>query len=175
MKILKFGGTSVGSAENIKKIGEIVLSQQEKIIVVVSALGGVTDMLLGAARDAASGIRVNGELTAIRVRHEEVIAKLFNLQNGVQTFDSLRPLFDELEKIIQGVSLIGELTPKTLDKILGFGERLSSLLISRFLNVPLLDSMALIKTDKNFGKANVDFELTYKLILEASYNFLQTR
>ena len=173
MKILKFGGTSVGSAENIKKIGEIVLSQQEKIIVVVSALGGVTDMLLGAARDAASGIRVNGELTAIRVRHEEVIAKLFNLQNGVQTFDSLRPLFDELEKIIQGVSLIGELTPKTLDKILGFGERLSSLLISRFLNVPLLDSMALIKTDKNFGKANVDFELTYKLILEASQNIEQ--
>ena len=56
MKILKFGGTSVGSADNIKRIGEIVLSQQEKIIVVVSALGGVTDMLVGLAHDAAKGI-----------------------------------------------------------------------------------------------------------------------
>jgi len=167
MKILKFGGTSVGSAENIKRISEIVLSQQEKIIVVVSALGGVTDLLLNLAQKASSGIKVNGELIAIRLRHEEIIESLFTAGNGLKTTDSLKPLFDELEKIVQGVSLIGELTPKTLDKILGFGERLSSLLISTYLNVPLLDSMSLIKTDRNFGKANVDFELTYHLILEA--------
>ncbi len=167
MKILKFGGTSVGSSENIRRIGEIVLNQSEKIIVVVSALGGVTDLLLGAAKKAASGIDVTTELIAIHKRHEEIVLSLFNSDESLKTLEVLRPLFDELEKIVQGVTLIGELTPKTLDKILGFGERLSSLLISRYLHVPLLDSMALIKTDRNFGKANVDFDLTYNLISEA--------
>ncbi len=173
MKILKFGGTSVGSAENIKRIGQIVLNQPEKIIVVVSALGGVTDLLVAVARKAASGVKINGDINAIRERHVEIIAQLFTLKDGDRTNDLLKPLFDELEKIVQGVSLIGELTPKTLDKILGFGERLSSTLISQYLDVPLLDSMALIKTDRNFGKANVDFKLTYELIAEASEKVIQ--
>jgi bifunctional aspartokinase / homoserine dehydrogenase 1 len=167
MKILKFGGTSVGSVENVKRIGEIVLNQPEKIIVVVSALGGVTDKLLAIAQKAATGVKIDSELIAVRTRHEDMINGLFDKENSVQTILSLQPLFDELEKIIQGVSLIGELTPKTLDKILGFGERLSSLLISRYLNVQLIDSLAIIKTDRNFGKANVNLETTYKLISEA--------
>ena len=166
MKILKFGGTSVGSIENVRKIAEIVLNQHDKIVVVVSALGGVTDQLLAVAQKAASGVKINGELTAIRTRHEEMIHGLFDEAKIVATIQALQPLFDELEKIIQGVTLIGELTPKTLDKILGFGERLSALLISRFLDVQLIDSLAVIRTDRNFGKANVDFELTYKLIAE---------
>ena len=166
MKILKFGGTSVGSIENVRRIAEIVLNQHDKIVVVVSALGGVTDQLLAVAQKAASGVKINGELTAIRTRHEEMIHGLFDEAKIVATIQALQPLFDELEKIIQGVTLIGELTPKTLDKILGFGERLSALLISRFLDVQLIDSLAVIRTDRNFGKANVDFELTYKLIAE---------
>ncbi len=166
MKILKFGGTSVGSIENVRRIGEIVLNQQDKIVVVVSALGGVTDQLLAVAQQAASGVKINGELTSIRTRHEEMIKGLFNIENSTKTIQALQPLFDELEKIVQGVTLIGELTPKTLDKILGFGERLSSILISRFLNVQLIDSLAVIRTDRTFGKANVDFELTYQLISE---------
>jgi len=133
---------------------------------VVSALGGVTDQLLAVAQKAASGVKINGELTAIRTRHEEMIHGLFDEAKTATTIQALQPLFDELEKIIQGVTLIGELTPKTLDKILGFGERLSALLISRFLDVQLIDSLAVIRTDRNFGKANVDFELTYKLITE---------
>ena len=173
MKILKFGGTSVGSAENIRRIAEIVLNQQEKIIVVVSALGGVTDLLLSAARNAAAGNNVNRELLAIRARHEEIISNLFTAAYGTHTNDALKPLFEELEKIVQGVTLIGELTPKTLDKVLGFGERLSAVVMSNFLNVPLLDSLSLIKTDRNFGKANVDFELTYKLISEACQKIAQ--
>jgi len=166
MKILKFGGTSVGSIENVRRIGEIVLNQQVKIVVVVSALGGVTDQLLAVAQQAASGVKINGELTSIRTRHEEMIRGLFNIDDSTKTIQALQPLFDELEKIVQGVTLIGELTPKTLDKILGFGERLSSILISRFLNVQLIDSLAVIRTDRTFGKANVDFELTYRLISE---------
>ena len=85
MKILKFGGTSVGSAENVRRIGEIVLKQPEKIIVVVSALGGVTDILLAVAQRAASGIKVNGELFSIRNRHEEMIRSLFNGEKVNQT------------------------------------------------------------------------------------------
>jgi len=166
MKILKFGGTSVGSVENVRRIGEIVLNQHDKIIVVVSALGGVTDQLLAVAQQAASGVKINGELVSIRTRHEDLIKGLFNEENSIKTMQALQPLFDELEKIVQGVTLIGELTPKTLDKILGFGERLSSILISRFLNVQLIDSLAVIKTDRNFGKANVNFELTYLLIAD---------
>jgi len=173
MKILKFGGTSVGSVENVRRIGEIVLNQHDKIIVVVSALGGVTDQLLALAQQAASGIKINGELVSVRTRHEDLIKGLFNEENSIKTIQALQPLFDELEKIVQGVTLIGELTPKTLDKILGFGERLSSILISRFLNVQLIDSLAVIKTDRNFGKANVDFELTYRLISEACASVAQ--
>jgi aspartokinase/homoserine dehydrogenase 1 len=167
MIVLKFGGTSVGSVENVKRIAEILKSQHEKIIVVVSALGGVTDKLLAVAQKAAMGVKTDGELIAVRTRHEEMINGLFKVDDAEKTIFSLQPLFDELEKIIQGVSLIGELTPKTLDKILGFGERLSSLLISRYLNVQLIDSIAVIKTDRNFGKANVDLDITYKLISEA--------
>lgn len=166
MKILKFGGTSVGSIENVRRIGEIVLNQQDKIVVVVSALGGVTDQLLTVAQQAASGIKINGEMVFLRTRHEDLIKGLFNEENSTKTIQALQPLFDELEKIVQGVTLIGELTPKTLDKILGFGERLSSILISRYLNVQLIDSIAVIRTDRTFGKANVDFELTYQLISE---------
>src|SRR5664279_263352 len=130
MKILKFGGTSVGSVDNVRSIGDIVLKQHDKIVVVVSALGGVTDLLLAVAQKAASGVKINGELIAIRTRHEDMIHGLFNKEDSAKTIQALQPLFDELEKIVQGVSLIGELTPKTLDKVLGFGERLSSILIS---------------------------------------------
>ena len=173
MKILKFGGTSVGSVENVRRIGEIVLKQQNKIIVVVSALGGVTDQLLTVAQNAASGLKTSGQLDAIQIRHEQMISELFDAEKTVETNQALRPLFDELEKIIQGVTLIGELTLKTMDKILGFGERLSSLLISRYLNVQLIDSLAVIRTDRNFGRANVDFDLTYKLIAETCSTIIQ--
>jgi aspartokinase/homoserine dehydrogenase 1 len=164
MKILKFGGTSVGSADNIKRIGEIVLSQQEKIIVVVSALGGVTDMLVALAQNAANGIDSTDELKALWKRHEEVIDGLYSKDLTNKATQELRPLFEQLEAVITEVAGNKELSHKNSDQILGFGERLSSLLISRYLGVPLLDSSLFIKTDLNYGRANVDFDLTYKLI-----------
>jgi aspartokinase/homoserine dehydrogenase 1 len=173
MKILKFGGTSVGSVENVKRIGEIVLNQNDKIVIVVSALGGVTDQLLSVARNAASGLKTADQLESIQNRHALMINGLFDQDKTQETVQLLQPLFDELEKIIQGVTLIGELTLKTMDKILGFGERLSSLLISRYLNVQLIDSLVVIRTDRNFGKANVDFDLTYRLIAEACSTITQ--
>jgi len=164
MKVVKFGGTSVGSVENIRRIAEIVRNQQPELIVVVSAVGGVTDRLLATANAGARGSDITPLLEEIWVRHEQIMTGLFEPKHLEPVLVRMKILFDELEKILQGVRLIGELTPKTLDKVLGFGERLSSLFISEFLGAELIDSAALIRTDKTHGKANVDFKLTYDLI-----------
>lgn len=166
MKVLKFGGTSVGSAENIRKVKEIVKGQDDDVIVVVSALGGITDKILNASKMAVPGTEYfNTEITEIRERHEEVVESLFEGEKKEEVKDTVSNLLDEFEKVIQGVSMIGELTPKTLDKISGFGERLSSYIISEFIeDAQLVDSSRLIKTDNNFGNAQVDPEKTNHLV-----------
>lgn len=173
MKVLKFGGTSVGSAENIRRVKEIVESQDGDLIVVVSALGGITDKILNAAKMAVLGTEYfNTEITSVRERHQEVVEALFEGERREEIKDRVALLLDKLEKVIRGVSMIGELTPKTLDKIGGFGERLSSLIISEFIeNARWIDSAKIIKTDSAFGKAQVDFELTNQLIREAFNDF----
>ncbi|MFV0378624.1 MAG: bifunctional aspartate kinase/homoserine dehydrogenase I [Mangrovibacterium sp.] len=169
MKVLKFGGTSVGSAANIRRVKEIVQSQQDDAVVVVSALGGITDKILNAAKMAVLGTEYfNTELTAIRERHEETVDQLFDGSRREEVKEQVSNLLDELEKVINGVSMIGELTDKTLDKIGGFGERLSSLIISEFIeSASWVDSSKLIKTDSAFGKAQVNFSLTNTLIKAA--------
>ena len=173
MKVLKFGGTSVGSAENIQRVKEILKGQTDDVIVVVSALGGITDKILSAAKMAAIGTGYfQAELTEINMRHFETIEKLFVAEKQADIKAKTTILLDELERIIQGVSLIGELTPKTLDKIGGFGERLSSLIISEYIpESKWFDSSKLIKTNSNFGKATVDFGQTNQLIQTAFASF----
>lgn len=173
MKVLKFGGTSVGSAENIQRVKEILMGQDDDVIVVVSALGGITDKILSAAKMAAIGTGYfQAELTEINTRHYETIEKLFaeDMQADIKAKTAV--LLEELERIIHGVSLIGELTPKTLDKIGGFGERLSSLIISEYISKSKwFDSSKLIRTNSDFGKAIVDFSVTNPLIQEAFASF----
>ena len=173
MKVLKFGGTSVGSAENIQRVKEILKGQTDDVIVVVSALGGITDKILSAAKMAAIGTGYfQAELTEINTRHYETIEKLFVAEKQADIKAKTTILLEELERIIQGVSLIGELTPKTLDKIGGFGERLSSLIISEYIpESKWFDSSKLIKTNSNFGKATVDFGQTNQLIQTAFASF----
>ena len=173
MKVLKFGGTSVGSAENIQRVKQILMGQSDDVIVVVSALGGITDKILSAAKMAAIGTGYfQAELTEINMRHFEAIDKLFEGGKRDEIKEKVQVLLDELERIIHGVSLIGELTPKTLDKIGGFGERLSSLIISEYIpSTQWFDSSKLIRTDSNFGKAAVNFELTNQLIRTAFVSF----
>ena len=173
MKVLKFGGTSVGSAGNIRKVREIVKSQSDDVIVVVSALGGITDKILNAAKMAILGTDYfNTELTAIRERHEAVVEQLFEGERKEEVKEQVSQLLDELERVIIGVSMIGELTDKTLDKIGGFGERLSSYIISEFIEeASWVDSSKLIKTDSNYGKAQVNFSLTNTLIKAALGEF----
>ncbi len=169
MKVLKFGGTSVGSAENIQKVKEILMGQSDDVVVVVSALGGITDKILSAAKMAAIGTGYfQAELTEINTRHFDTIEKLFGTDRQTEIKDKVQVLLEELERIIQGVSLIGELTPKTLDKIGGFGERLSSLIISEYIPAAKwFDSSKLIRTNSDFGKAIVNFELTNQFIRTA--------
>ena len=173
MKVLKFGGTSVGNAENIRKVKDICGKQDDDVIVVVSALGGITDKILSAARMAAIGTGYfQAEITEIKNRHREVIDALFDKGQKAAVEESVNILLDELEKIIKGVSMIGELTPKTLDKIGGFGERLSSLIISEFISgSQWFDSSNFIRTDSHFGKALVDFNVTNSLIKKTFNKF----
>src|SRR5665648_996589 len=166
MKVLKFGGTSVGSAENIQGVKEILMRQDDDVIVVVSAMGGITDKILSAARMAAIGTGYfQAELTEISTCHFEAIEKLFEGARQSEVKEKVQVMIEELERIVHGVSLIGELTPKTLDKVGGFGERLSSLIISEY--IPLaqwFDSSKLILTNSDFGKALVNFKQTNQLI-----------
>jgi bifunctional aspartokinase / homoserine dehydrogenase 1 len=167
MKVLKFGGTSVGNATNICKVRDIAASREDDIILVVSALGGITDKILYAARMAAMGSadHYRTELTSIIQRHEDVIKELF--PDGFNFFEKVQAIFNKLDQVLTGVSLVNELTAKTLDRVLGMGERISSVIISAFLNVQLVDSADYIVTDSNFGKAVVDFSKTNKKLRDA--------
>lgn len=159
MKVLKFGGTSVGSAANIKRVRDIVNVQNDDIIVVVSALGGITDKILKAATIAASGTgNFHTTLAEIRDQHNAVIKELFNGADDVR--ETVGVLLNELEQILTGITLVGELTAKTLDRIAGLGERISSHIVAQFIEAERKDAADFILTDSNFGKATVDFEHT---------------
>ena len=170
MKVLKFGGTSVGTAENIRKVKSIVESNKCDVIVVVSALGGITDKILSAARKASKHAGdFQTDLQEIKARHEEVIRILFNGSGSIKYI--VTELLDELEQILTGITLVGELTAKTLDRIAGIGERISSHIVSQYIGAERFDSSELIRTDSNFGKATVDFNVTNKNIQDSFKEF----
>lgn len=170
MKVLKFGGTSVGSAANIKRVKEIVKNQKDDVVVVVSALGGITDKILTAAKMASTGSDdFRTLLDEIKKKHDETIGELFNRDGSIKYI--VNELLDELEQILTGITLVGELTPKTLDRIVGIGERISSNIVAQFLGAERKDASEFIRTDSNFGKALVDFDVTNKKIEDAFNGF----
>ena len=171
MKVLKFGGTSVESASAIRKVRDIILQETTDIIVVVSALGGITDKILKAARVAASATEdYHPILAEIKDRHFTTINELFNGSAPIKNI--AEELLEELEQILTGITLVGELTPKTLDRIAGIGERISSHLIAQFIPGAIRkDSSELIQTDNNFGKAGVNFQVTNKNIRDVFHSF----
>jgi len=168
MKVLKFGGTSVGSSKNISKVIKIVKeeSASENIVVVVSAVGGITDKLLTAADKAINKDQSYKEnFEALRLKHIEVIDGLLSGEVHEATTDIVLEHLSRLGKLLDGVYLINELSPKITDKLLSFGELISSLIIyeamkSKGLNVQLKNSQNLIVTDSNFTNAAVNFEET---------------
>ena len=158
MKVLKFGGTSVGSAKNIQKVIEIVKNESlsENVSVVVSAIGGITDRLLAAADKAVQkNKKYKVDFESIRLKHIEVIDGLLSEEAHQTTLDIVLNHLSKLEKILDGIYLINEMSPKTTDKLLSFGELLSSLIIYETMklqdfNIQLKNSQNLIVTDSNF-------------------------
>ena len=169
MKVLKFGGTSVGSINSILSVKRIVEAIEEPVIVVVSALGGITDKLLATSNLAAKGnLAYEKELSEIIARHLDVIEGVIERkETRMEVQKKAMELLDELGNIFKGVYLINDLSAKTSDTIVSYGERLSSLIISNVIEgARFYDSRKFIKTVKQFNKHNVDFELTNRLIQE---------
>ncbi|MFI3259149.1 MAG: bifunctional aspartate kinase/homoserine dehydrogenase I [Rikenellaceae bacterium] len=168
MRVLKFGGTSVGSVESLRNVQRIVNTTDEELVIVVSAFGGVTDLLIGAATLAQKGdAEYLTTLSRITTRHAEMIEGIVESKHHAELNGRLRPLFDDLTNIYNGVHLIRDLSPKTMDTIVSYGERLSSTIISYILSdVTLIDSRELVKTVPQYGKHIVDFETTNSLIAE---------
>lgn len=165
MKVLKFGGTSVGTVESLSHVKMIVESCTEPVIVVVSALGGITDKLINTAQLAAKGDVSYLELYAhIVERHNSVIDGIVPKEKQLDVKSIVNPLLEELGNIYRGVSLIKDLSERTLDIIVSYGERLSSVIISRIIDkAQHYDSRNFIKTEKQFGKHILDNEETQRL------------
>ena len=168
VKVLKFGGSSVGSKESITNLKEIVESQQDDVIVVVSALGGITDKLIATARMAAGGDRqYETEMEAMLTRHENMISDVIIPQRRAAALDGVHGLFGELKEIMQGLYLLHDLSEKTMDIIVSYGERLSSQIVVQLIDdIRLFDSREFIKTEHNTHNHSIDSDLTYRLIRE---------
>jgi aspartokinase/homoserine dehydrogenase 1 len=169
MKILKFGGSSIRDAERIKNVIDIVKNESKNnnfVGVVFSAFQGVTDDLLTLSRMAADRNELYlNELSKIKERHIKTTAELLSAKTLIKTEASVISLLDELGEILKGIYLIKELSAKTLDVVLSFGELLSNTIISfAFLDNKiendLLDTREIIITDRNFGFARVLFDKT---------------
>ena len=163
MKIMKFGGSSVGTPESMQQVVNIIEDsvQKEQTIVVVSALGGVTDLLIDMAATASKGEQSYQEiLLLIESKHINTINKTIPAAMRSDVLTSFKLMLNELEDVLQGVFLTRELTTKTLDFITGFGERFSASVLSEMINQTSLssvytDARKLLKTDRNFGNARL--------------------
>jgi aspartokinase/homoserine dehydrogenase 1 len=170
MQVLKFGGTSVANADNINQAIKIVAEsiKKDKAIVVVSALGGVTDALIQCGMSAAAEDESYKEkLQSIELRHLETVKSLIPITHQSSALSLVKKRCNELEDICNGVFLLGELSVRTMDKIVSYGELLSSQIISARLTTLGMenqwkDSRELISTDSQFGYAAVDFNATFQ-------------
>lgn len=170
MKVLKFGGTSVGSVESILSLKGIVESQEQQTVVVVSALGGITDRLITTSKLAVKGDeRYKDEFDGMVTRHHEMIeAVITDGEKRRKLTADIDSLTEELRSIYYGVFLIRDLSPKTLAAIVSYGERMSSHITAALIDgALLLDSREFIKTEEKHGKHVPDSELTAKLVKDA--------
>ncbi|MDX2046196.1 MAG: bifunctional aspartate kinase/homoserine dehydrogenase I [Chitinophagaceae bacterium] len=167
MRVLKFGGTSVANAKNIKLVTSIVKDKlSSPVIVVVSALGGTTDALINCGTLASEG---NEEYKAIlhqlELRHFETVKELIPVQQQSAVLSMVKKICNEIEDICNGIFLLRELSARTKDRVVSYGELLSSQIIAaafQSTGTPCMwkDSRELIRTNSNFGNAAVDFNIT---------------
>lgn len=174
MKVMKFGGSSVGTAESIRQVVKIIASTSDKehrrVAVVSSAMQGITNMLTELAQSASeNGENFRSILMEIEAKHFDAVKSLMHIKNQSSVLAELKKMINELEDLIHGVYLLKELSLRTMDLVLSFGERLSCTLISRYaaqegLNTAFVDARKLIRTDDRFGRARVDKSISYKNI-----------
>ena len=172
MKVMKFGGTSVGSVKSILSLKKIVEAEArtQPVVVVVSALGGITDKLIATSEIALKGDeRWKEEFDAMVTRHHQMIDTIItDNQKRVDLFNKVDQLFDQLKSIYYGVYLIHDLSEKTQAAIVSYGERLSSNIVAMLIKGgKRMNSRDFIRTEKKNGKHTLDSELTNKLVKEA--------
>jgi bifunctional aspartokinase / homoserine dehydrogenase 1 len=173
MIVLKFGGSSVGSPETIEQVVDILEKRYrtgEQFAVVFSAFSKVTDSLIECAHRAASGDK-NWDFVfeKIKKRHFDAIEKLLKLENRAAAEAHISQNFNDLGDILHGVFLVKELSPRTLDVVVSFGERNSSFIVAQAMSqrgIPsgFLDARLVVRTDENFGAAKVEMAETERLI-----------
>ncbi len=169
MKVMKFGGTSVGSVDSILKVKQIVEAAEEPVIVVVSALGGITDKLINTSQMAANGdAEYEKEYREIVNRHIEMVYTVIPAGEGrTVLLDKVNELLSELKDIFQGIYLIKDLSSKTSATIVSYGECLSSIIAATLIKGAVwYDSRNFIKTEKKHAKYILDSELTTSLVKE---------
>lgn len=168
MKVLKFGGTSVGTVESLLNVKAIAETIKGSAIIVVSALGGLTDRLIATAKSAAAGdISYRKEMELIADRHFNIIANVISPDKQSSVHTIVSGLLEELRRYYDGVFLLRDLPSHTLDIIVSFGERMSSVIVSAMIpGASLHNSLDFIKTEKWFSKDIADQKLTTDLIRE---------
>ena len=174
MKIVKFGGSSVGSGQSIKNVLNILQNKYasgEKFIVVSSAMSGVTNILTELAQIASEGKDFKKGLIEIEQRHFTVIKEMITVKNQNPAFTQIKIFINEIEDLLQGVYSLRELSLQSKDLILSYGEKCSTFLLSQiakqyFSESIYVDASNLIKTDSNFGNARVHTPVTEHLLQE---------
>lgn len=174
MQVLKFGGSSVANAENINKVVAIVLRaiEQSPVVLVVSALGGVTDQLILTGALAANGNEeYKQQIKALETKHLDAVRSLLPIQEQSATLSWVKQQLNELESLCDGIFLLGELSPRIKDRLVSYGELLSSYIIAARLQSmqvkqQWVDSRQLITTNDQYGNAAVNFTKTEAAIRE---------
>ncbi|MFD2553467.1 bifunctional aspartate kinase/homoserine dehydrogenase I [Sphingobacterium tabacisoli] len=177
MKVLKFGGTSVGTKESIQGVLAIVkesFDKGEKPLVVLSAMSGVTNLLTQMAEHAAEGKPFDENLKVLEEKHFDVVKSLIAVKFQNPVFTKLKLMLNDLDEILQGVFALRELSMQSKDLIVSFGERFSNYLVSKIMEQYIPESEYInashyVKTDSNFGNAHINEELTTQLIQALSY------
>ncbi|MCI0922201.1 bifunctional aspartate kinase/homoserine dehydrogenase I [Sphingobacterium rhinopitheci] len=172
MKVLKFGGTSVGSKESIRAVLDIVKKSHdngEKPLVVLSAMAGVTNLLSKMADNAAERLSFDADIQYLEEKHFAVVKELIAVKYQNPVLTKLKLMLNDLEEILHGVFALKELSPQSKDLIVSFGERFSNYLVSKIMEQYIQDALYIdashyVKTDSNFGNAHLNEELTTQLI-----------
>lgn len=172
MNVLKFGGTSVGTVKSLSCVKQIVESRDDKVVVVVSALGGVTDMLIDAARLANKGADSWQDIYAkIVERHRVVVEALVPLSARPEVWTEVTTMLERLKRYYMGIQLVEDLSERTLCNVVSFGERMSSLIVSAIIaDATLFHSPDFIKTEQWFGRNIAVTDLSTRLIRDTFLN-----